>query len=198
MRATRISFGLLALSCLPFSAVATPNCPLLGPEFPPPQRLAEHPIWRNALANITAILDFMDSNNIPGAGNFSYSMQVFSTNPGKPILWERHQTAKNLPTDNVGVTKVDGDTVYRLGSVSKVLAVLAFLAEVGDRYWNVPVTEVIPELAKYSGQSLLPSFDRLRKTAWDDVTIGSLAAQVSGLQRDCKYTTNLKLGRDGS
>ncbi|CBY01877.1 similar to beta-lactamase family protein [Plenodomus lingam JN3] len=175
--------GLLALTCLPM-AIAAPNCPLMGPEFPPPQRLSQHPIWQNALNNITAVLEYMDNGNIANTDAFSYSIQVFSTNPGKPILWERHKTAKNLPTENLGVKKVDGNTVYRLGSVSKVITVLAFLAEVGDSYWNIPVSDVIPELAKYSGQSTLPGFDRLRKTSWDDVTIGSLAAQTSGIERD--------------
>ncbi|KAH9864528.1 hypothetical protein J1614_010463 [Plenodomus biglobosus] len=175
--------GLVALTYLPL-AIAAPNCPLIGPEFPPPQHLSEHPIWQNALNNITAVFEYMDSSIIPGTGAFSYSIQVFSTNPGEPILWERHQTANNLPKENLGVTKVDGDTVYRLGSVSKVITVLAFLAEVGDSYWNIPVTDVVPELAKYSGRSLSPNFDRLRETSWDDVTIGSLAAQMSGIERD--------------
>ncbi|KAF2845412.1 beta-lactamase family protein-like protein [Plenodomus tracheiphilus IPT5] len=175
--------GLMALTYLRM-AVAAPNCPLIGPEFPPPQHLSEHPIWQKALDNITAVFEFMDSSNIKGTDAFSYSIQVFSTNPGEPILWERHRTAKNLPENNLGVSKVDGDTVYRLGSVSKVLTVLAFLAEVGDIYWNTAVTEVIPELARFSGQSNSSDFDSLRQTSWDDVTIGSLAAQMSGIERD--------------
>ena len=166
---------------------AAPNCPLIGPEFPPPQRLAEHPIWQRALANITAVFDFLDDTNVSGANRFSYSVQVFSTNPGAPIVWERHRTAKNLPPDSGGVSTVDGDTVYRLGSVSKVLTVLTFLAEAGDIHWNQPITKFLPELARYAGRSTSKNFDNLRETAWDDVTIGALAAQVSGIERDCKF-----------
>jgi len=176
--------GLFALASVPLSAIASPNCPLLGPEFPPPQRLAEHPIWKRALVQLTGVFKFIDDSNRSGAKSFSYSVQVFSTNPGPPILWERHGTAHDLPVNNVGVSKVDGDTVYRLGSVSKVLTVLAFLAEIGDKYWNIPITQVLPELVRYSNRTAGENFDAVRETAWDDVTIASLAAQISGIGRD--------------
>ncbi|KAF2873506.1 beta-lactamase/transpeptidase-like protein [Massariosphaeria phaeospora] len=187
---------LWAITQLPFS-VAAPNCPLIGPEFPPPQRLSEHPIWQAAVANVTAIFQYIDVSNITGIDTFSYSLQIFSTNPGAPILWERHRTAKDLPADTTGVKKVDGDTVYRLGSVSKVFTVLAFLAEVGDVHWNQPITKYIPELAKYAGKSTSSEFDNVKDTNWDDITIGSLASQVSGLGRDYgvlgEYTQTEKL-----
>jgi hypothetical protein len=164
---------------------AAPNCPLIGPEFPPPQRLAEHPIWKKAIENITAVFDYIDVSNITGVDRFSYSIQIFSTNPGPPILWERHRTAKDLPANTTGVRAVDGDTVYRLGSVSKVFTVLTFLAEAGDVAWNQPITKYIPELANHTGRSSSADFDPVRETDWDDITIGALAAQVSGLGRDC-------------
>jgi hypothetical protein len=165
---------------------AAPNCPLLGPEFPPPQQLSEHQIWKKAVENITAVFDYIDTSNITGVDTFSYSIQIFSTNPGPPILWERHRTAKDLPANTTGVKKVDGDTVYRLGSVSKAFTVLAFLAEVGDVHWNQPITKYIPELANQSARSTSADFDSVRETDWDDITIGALASQVSGLGRDCE------------
>ncbi|CAO2647157.1 Nn.00g080790.m01.CDS01 [Neocucurbitaria sp. VM-36] len=175
--------GLLGLAQLP-SVNAAPNCPLIGPEFPPPRRLADHPIWKRALDNITAVFDYIDVSNITGVDRFSYSIQVFSTNPGPPILWERHRTAKDLPTNTTGVKQVDGDTVYRLGSVSKVFTVLAFLAEVGDVHWNEPITKYVPELASSTRSPTTSGFDDVRDTAWDDITIGALASQVSGIGRD--------------
>lgn len=174
------------LTQLPTS-FAAPNCPLIGPEFPAPQRLAEHPTWKKAIDNITAVFDYIDVSNITGVDRFSYSIQIFSTNPGPPILWERHRTAKDLPANTTGVHAVDGDTVYRLGSVSKVFTVLAYLAEVGDVTWNEPITKYIPELANRSGEASSPNFDPVRETDWEDITIGALAAQISGLGRDCMF-----------
>ncbi|KAF1968689.1 beta-lactamase/transpeptidase-like protein [Bimuria novae-zelandiae CBS 107.79] len=115
--------------------------------------------------------------NITGVDLFSYSLQIFSTNPGSPLLWERHRTAKDLPSNTTGVRKVNGDTVYRLGSVSKVFTVLTFLAEAGDVYWNSPITKFVPELAKFAGRSSQVDFDPVRETDWDDITIGALASQ---------------------
>ncbi|KAF2015175.1 beta-lactamase/transpeptidase-like protein [Aaosphaeria arxii CBS 175.79] len=175
--------GLLAFAQLPVGNSA-PNCPLIGPEYPPPRHLATHPIWKRAIDNITNIFNYLDSAPVSGVDDFSYSFQIFSTNPGRPILWERYRTAPDLPDDTVGVKKVDGKTVYRLGSVSKLITVLAFLAEVGDYYWNMPITEFIPELKKYANRPTSHSFDSVRETAWEDVTIGALASQVSGLGRD--------------
>lgn len=177
-------FGLLAFSYVTFVSAGI-NCPLIGPEFPPPQQLAESPIWKAALDGLNKTFDYIDATNITGIDQLSYSIQVFSTNPGAPILWERHRTAKNIAFDNPGVKRVDGDTVYRLGSVSKVLTVLTWLAQAGDIYWNQPITKFIPELANFTGQSSSPGFDPIKQTAWDEVTLESLAAQVSGIERDC-------------
>ena len=75
-------------------------------------------------------------------------MQVFSTNKTFPILFEHHHTAQNLPSFNsTSVKRVGANTVYQLGSVTKVFTVLAFLAEVGDMHLNEPITKFIPELA---------------------------------------------------
>lgn len=178
-------FATLTLLQLP-STLALPNCPISGAEFPPPQRLTQHPKWQEALVNLTDAFNFLDTN-ITGK-SLSYSVQIFSTNPGKALLAERHRTASDLLPDTEGVKEVDGNTVYRLGSVSKIFTILAFLAEVGDVHWNTPVTRFIPELAQYSSQVSTQYLDDVRRTDWEDITIGALAAQVSGIGRDCKST----------
>lgn len=139
--------------------------------------MANHPIWKAAIANISKTYDSLDGLT----DQWSYSVQIFSTNPGPPILFERYLTGKNIPANTTGVKKVDGDTVFRLGSISKAYTVLAWLAEIGDEHWNQPITKYIPELVSNS------SFDSVRRTAFEDITIGALASQISGLGRDCKY-----------
>lgn len=166
-------------------STAIPNCPIYGAEFPPPQRLSEHPKWQQALTNISKTFDYLDAN-VTG-GNLSYGVQIFSTNPESGILAERYWTAKDLSPNTEGVKQVNGDTVFRIGSVSKIFSVLAFLAEVGDRDWNRPITEFIPELAQYSRDASTQPLDEVRRTDWDDITLGALASQVSGVGRDCKW-----------
>ena len=164
--------------------LSSPNCPIYGAEFPRPQRLAESNPWRLAIQNLTATFDDIESNV---AENTSYSIQVFSTNPGPRILFERYHTAANLSPYTPGVKKVDADTVYRYGSVTKLYAVLTFLVEAGDKYFNHAITEFIPELAALSaaraGQS---DEEQLRSVDWDDVTILALASQMAGIERDRK------------
>jgi CubicO group peptidase (beta-lactamase class C family) len=176
-------------SQIPLSA-ALPNCPLAGAEFPPPQTLARHPVWQQALNTLKDKFDDIDNGvtrDLDGSlDELSYSIQIFSTNPGGQILAERHRTAPNLLANTTGVKQIDKDTVYRLGSVSKIFTVVAWLAELGDMHWNQPITKFIPELAKFADQAASQPFDRVRQTAWDDITIGALASQVSGLGRDCR------------
>ncbi|KAF1930189.1 beta-lactamase/transpeptidase-like protein [Didymella exigua CBS 183.55] len=177
---------LLTLAYLQISAtIAIPNCPIFGAEFPTPKRLPEHPRWKEALVNLTASFDYLDAN-VTG-DDLSYSVQIFSTDYEPKVLAERHRTALTLLPQTEGVKEVGPDTVYRIGSVSKVFTVLAFLAEVGDTHWNTPITAFIPELAQYSLQTSAQLIDDVRRTDWDDITIGALAAQVSGIGRDCMY-----------
>jgi hypothetical protein len=167
-----------------FFSIAIPNCPIFGAEFPAPKRLTEHPRWQQALANVTAAFDFLDAN-VTG-DDLSYSIQIFSTDKGGTILADRYRTASTLSPQTEGVKEVGPDTVYRIGSVSKIFTVLAFLAEVGDTHWNTPITAFIPELVQYTAQISTQPIDEVRRTDWEDITVGALVAQVSGVGRDCK------------
>ncbi|KAH8727661.1 beta-lactamase/transpeptidase-like protein [Phaeosphaeriaceae sp. PMI808] len=155
--------GLLALIQLPLGKAAAPSCPLIGPEFPPPQRLSQHPIWGRALANLDDVFNYIDQSSIKGINEVSCAIQ-----------------------DTPEVKQVDGNTVFQLGSVSNIFAVVAFLAEAGDVYWNYPITRFIPELANFVGRTKARNFGMVRETAWDDITLGALASQVYGLGRDFK------------
>lgn len=163
-------------------AVASPNCPIQGAEFPKPRQLSEQPSWKAALAALITTFESVASVG----NNYSFSVQVFSTNPGAPIVFESYHTAQDLPKNTTGVKKVDADTVYRLGSVTKIFTVLAFLAEVGDKYFNHPIGDFVPEIAELKKQQPDPN-DKIRTTDWDDITIISLMTQMSGLERDRKF-----------
>ncbi|KAK8027906.1 hypothetical protein PG991_004962 [Apiospora marii] len=153
--------------------LANPNCPIWGAEFPKPQRLTESAVWKAAMENLTATFDDVD----PTAINYSYTVQVFSTNPGPPILFERYTTARDLPSNTTGVKKVDADSVFRIGSVTKIFTVLAFLAETGDKYFNHPITEFVPELQDIVNRRGNATVDEVRTVRWEDITIEALISQ---------------------
>jgi CubicO group peptidase (beta-lactamase class C family) len=178
-----LRWALLVASYWPVQVASNPNCPIYGAEFPNPRQVADMPGWKAAMKNLSDVFDGVEA----AATNYSFSVQIFSTNPGPPILFERFHTAQTLPSNTTGVKKVDADTVYRIGSVTKLFTVLAFLAEAGDKYFNHPITDFVPELAEISAKRANTPLDNLRTVDWDDINIQSLLAQMSGIERDCEY-----------
>ncbi|KAK4116823.1 beta-lactamase/transpeptidase-like protein [Canariomyces notabilis] len=172
------------------AGLAAPNCPPLGPTFEPPRNFARSGAIRAAIANLTETLRSRDQDNSPSvlANLTSYSIEVFSTSQETPVIFSWHHTASSLTaTDDgnatVGVTKVDADTVYRLGSLTKTFTIYTWLVQDGDSKWDEPITKYVPELAAAAERAKL---DPVGNVPWDEVTIGSLAGQLSGAIRDCE------------
>lgn len=157
----------LTLAIVPLSNAAAPNCPYLGPDFPKPQGLSTSTVMQSAFSNLTATLAAAVSAEQSDYGDFkantnSWSIQVFDTQSSAP-LYENHHTQPNLPSLNSsGVSVVDGDTVFRLGSLTKLLSILTFLAIDGDVNFNEPVTKYVSELATLA---------QSRKNAVNDVQV---------------------------
>jgi hypothetical protein len=170
-------------AALPLSS-AKANCPLYGPLFPRPTNLLQNPVIDSVGATLKDIFfKYIDNDTTVGANSFSYAVEVFTGSEDKP-LWSHYWTAPSLKESNTsGVTNVDTNTVFRIGSVTKIFTVLTFLATVGDGIWNDPLTKHLPEIeeiAKKGSESPIFTPD------WDSITVGSLASQTSGLIRDCK------------
>lgn len=155
---------------------ASPVCPLDGPAFPKPVRLSESDAVKSALSDLNDIF----ANHTAEAQKYSLSVQVFSASDPNPIFSLSH-TAPNLATQNsAGVKVVDENTVFRLGSLTKIYTIYAFLINAGDGLWNEPVTKYVPELQALGNRS-----DPVEYTAWDDITLGGLASQLTGIPREC-------------
>ncbi|KAI1413840.1 beta-lactamase/transpeptidase-like protein [Hypoxylon sp. FL1857] len=156
-------------------AAAGPICPLDGPAFPKPLRLSEN----EAVKNAVAVLKDRFENVTAGAHNYSMSIQVFAANDPVPLFSLSH-TAPNLASKHSsGVKTVDENTVFRLGSLTKIYTIYAFLINAGDKYWNEPITKYVPEL-----QALANRSDPVNYVAWDDITLGGLATQLTGIPRE--------------
>lgn len=175
---------LLAAANLPLASWAKSNCPLYGPIWPLPKNV----LWEPGNLYAISILDdlfskYIDNANNTGSEWFSYSVEVFTGSEDKP-LWSHYWTAPSLARSNTtGVKKITGDSVYRIGSITKVFTMLTFLASVGDSMWNDPITKYLPDYAELANE---PRKSNIFDTDWDAITVGSLASQTSGLMRDCK------------
>jgi len=165
--------------------LAAPNCPPLGPVFEPARDLLDSAAIKAAIANLTETFTLRDLDNGPSvrANETSYSIEVFSINDNSPVIFSWHHTAQSLEPNTTGVRKTDVNTVYRLGSLTKVHTVFTWLVADGDAKWNEPITKYVPELAEAAKKA---KEDPVAHVAWDEVTIGSLASQISGAIRDCK------------
>lgn len=156
------------------------DCPAAGPDFPPPSHFANSTSLSDAIAQIEALL----ANDTLGlqANDTAFGIALFSAKENL-TLYERYYT----PPIDVGVEKVDRDSIFRIASVSKVFTVWSFLIEAGDGYFNDPITKFVPELANLTESASANGtvgYDDLDEVRWEDVTLGNLASQAAGIPRD--------------
>lgn len=164
--------------------------PLLGPDFLPP----------NLPGNGTfpAAMQSFDTTLTQALASGAYKSGPLSTNDtsfsiaffdAKSILHEFTHSAPSLQEDASGVSHVDLNTIYRIGSVSKLLTVYLFLIEVGDGYWDDSVTKFIPEL-KQAVEDCSARQDPVDCIDWSNIKLGALAGQMAGFPRDCECFEN--------
>jgi CubicO group peptidase (beta-lactamase class C family) len=161
-------------------------CPIHGPTFPYPKNLDASAILKSALLNLTEALEagFASGNSSSGPvdPDGATAIQIFSLEDKSAALYEYYSDGTTL-VNSTGVKKVDGDSIFRIGSVSKLHTVYLVLAQLGDRVWHMPVAEAIPELRDRTKSKGNP----VDYVDWEDITLGALAGQVSGVTRDCKF-----------
>ncbi|KAI1412025.1 beta-lactamase/transpeptidase-like protein [Hypoxylon sp. FL1857] len=178
-----------------FPVNGIPNCPYPGPVFPKPKALASSQAIKTAIANLTATFDSRGMDPATNPNGTSWSIQVFSASDADEDtpVWSHYHTATDLLTsDTPGVKSVNGDTVYRLGSVTKIFTILTFLIEAGDTYWNTPVTQWVPELELIAGKA---EYDPIMNVDWSSITLQDLASHMAGVVRDCECISLPYAGR---
>lgn len=183
---------LAALVPVAAAANASPDCLLPGPSFPAPSWLSNSSL----LADVTAQFETLLTNTSLGlqANDTAWGVALFSSKENK-TLYEKYYT----PPVDVGVKTVDRDSIFRIGSVSKVFSVWSFLIEVGDGCFKDPITKYVPELANLSSQSFHgpgPIPDDLSNIIWEDITLEELASHAAGIPRDREPTASYTLLTD--
>ena len=180
---------LLASPCL-LHASQDP-CLLLGPDFRPPQKLSGSEAFARARDGVLSTLNEALRQVTPfgqlNATDTSFSVDVFSLHEDASLLTYHHSGTK-LSDPKEGVAVVDSSTIYRIGSMSKMLTVYMFLAAVGDTSWNDPITQYVPELAEYAAEYRVQADTHsIDYVDWDSITIGALASQLGGIFRDFAF-----------
>jgi hypothetical protein len=154
---------------------AFPPCPFLGPVYPSPRNFANNPVWVNAVANLTNIL----KTSALRQNATSLVVQVIGVENQEP-LFEYYQTAPGHKYGPGGKSQVDKNTVFRIGSATKLFTTYALILKCGFKCFEDPIIDYVPELRGAPGGDVIDSVQ------WEEVTIGALAAQLSGIGRDCR------------
>lgn len=171
---------------LHFSVQAQTIWPLIGPVFPLKSLITSKTL-QSAIVNLTQVLQQTISTGNSSYGPFdsantSYSIEIFSTHESTPLFTD-HFTAPAVATTQYGEKSVDSNTVFRIGSLTKLFTVYTFLIEAGDAKFSDSITKYVPELLE-AAEATDSTENSLDYVAWDEITLGELASQMADIGRD--------------
>ena len=181
------------LSCISF--ILYPNFShalntsgFLGPGYSIPQNLSSNPTIQAASQAFHNIITTSLASGTSTHGDFdnsstAFSFEFYSSTSTEPIF-QYHFSPPILTNISQGVREVDRDTIYRIGSIAKLLTVYTFLIIDGDENFNQPITKWIPELL---GEGDRSREDAVSRPKWEEVTIGALASHMAGIGSECKF-----------
>jgi len=156
-------------------------CPFLGPTYLKPTNLGADPVMKAAADNVTAVILEALATGLLDNETTAFSLTAFSTSDETSTpFYTFHQTPPILAEAPLGVKNVTGDTVYRIGSVSKVITVYAHLVADGFKHFQDPISDFLPGLLTNKDSSPIKS------TAWEDITLQALASHMGGIGVECK------------
>jgi CubicO group peptidase (beta-lactamase class C family) len=175
------SLGSFLLLAATVNSQKPADCPLFGPAFPAPTNLSKNPLFLKRTEDLTANLTrAIENGDLP---SISFAVQIFSSQEDQSAFGFYH-TDKPVQVGTVGVQEVDEDTVFRIGSVSKLWTMFLYMTLGGTKYFNEPISKYVPELRARKHQT--QTKDLLDHVQWSDVTIGELASHQAGILRDCR------------
>lgn len=147
--------------------------------FPPPVLSRDEPILQAAFRSIDTSISEAGQN---GSQRWKRNITSFSiaVTSSSQTLWTSSHTASVLgdyadsPPSNVSDV-----TYFRIASISKVFTVLAALIEQEAQNWTLkdPITRWVPELLQTANPQLVN---------WENISLESLASQLSGIVRECQ------------
>ncbi|KAE8154086.1 beta-lactamase/transpeptidase-like protein [Aspergillus avenaceus] len=170
--------------CLPAACAG-----ILGPVYPPPQDLTSDSsrvaaAWKNFTATLDGGLKHNDNSSglVSQLKDLTFSVGLFSPRDGAAERLQYHHTGPEVANSSHGTNKVDGDSIYRIASVSKLVTVFAGLLELDDSDWDRPLTDIFPELADFVKEKA-GNFQPVYDTQWDKITLNAIAGQLGGIPR---------------
>ncbi|KIW72009.1 hypothetical protein PV04_00233 [Phialophora macrospora] len=163
----------------------------LGPTYPAPTDLAANgshvsAAWSNLSSTLNGYIADSATNLTGPSGlkNLTFSVGMFSIHdPSAAATLQYHHTSAEIANSTAGLKKVDGNSIYRVASITKLITTFAGMLELKESDWDRPITDFVPTLAAYAAAH--PAGDDLTGTVeWSKVTLAALASQIAGTPRD--------------
>nr|OQO18380.1 hypothetical protein B0A51_13180 [Rachicladosporium sp. CCFEE 5018] len=175
------TLGALTLLVLPHALAD-----FLAPTYPYPSDLTSNSslvraAWNNATDTFEAY--FKDGLNttatvgILGTENVTFSFGLFSLeDPLAASELQYHRAGPQTVAALNGTISVDGDSIYRIASVSKLITTFAGQIALNTTVWYQPIAEILPEFAAVNANRspIVPD--------WSTITPHDLASHLSGIE----------------
>ncbi|KAK5167149.1 uncharacterized protein LTR77_007879 [Saxophila tyrrhenica] len=167
------------------------ECPILGPAYDRDFDLLPTEAFQAAKSSFSSKIESLFESGELNRTHSVFAIDVYSTYTNESIFnyfYTGSALKEGFPSGTM-----DDETVWRVGSVSKLFTLYAILAHATRGVFEQPVTVFLPELKRGSS----PEDKPLRWIDWDQITIGALAAQQAGaggmqflkIMRDSKRPT---------
>ncbi|KAL5342031.1 beta-lactamase/transpeptidase-like protein [Aspergillus crustosus] len=159
----------------------------LGPLFPAPRDLTSHNSlvaagWKNLTTNLARGLHGHSNSTAALLKDLTFSIGLFSSRDADASKLQYHHTAPEVRNATEGTHMVDGDSIYRVASVSKLFTVLAGLVELDKADWERPLSEVFPIFAQTLRENS-DNIDSVYDTQWDEIPVSALASHLGGINQ---------------
>ncbi|KAF2826388.1 beta-lactamase/transpeptidase-like protein [Ophiobolus disseminans] len=166
------------------AATASAKCYEASIAHPLPDLDSNDAVLKHAFAKINTALTFAVA--APEFASASFSIEITSS---KETLWSRHHTARERNASRPDIPEVNGDALYRIASITKTFTVLSILYQhqAGNLSLDDPVNKYIKEL-RADQEGTIP---------WEDITLRSLASQLSGIPREFAQGDIINVGNSG-
>ncbi|KAF2878577.1 beta-lactamase/transpeptidase-like protein [Massariosphaeria phaeospora] len=160
-----------ALHLLSLAVLSSAKCYEPSTAFPPPEYDADDAALNGAWETVDTALTAAIA--APEFASTSFSVEITSS---QQSIWSKHHTARERNASRPDIPEVNGDALYRIASITKTFTVLALLQQhaAGNLSLDDTVNIYVEELNGAQNGTL----------PWTDITLRSLASQLSGLPRE--------------
>ncbi|KAL8711809.1 MAG: hypothetical protein Q9220_003753 [cf. Caloplaca sp. 1 TL-2023] len=163
----------------------------VAPTYPAPRDLASNnslvfAAWKNVTSTIGKYIEGPNSDlAAPSAlKNLTFSLGMFSTlDTSAADVLQYHHASAEVANSTIGATHPNGNSIYRVASVTKLMTAFVGLLNLKDKDWNRPITDFVSELADFARKTP-GGKDPVNVVQWDKVTLAALSAHLAGTPRD--------------